>query len=125
MPIAPKLIWRKVVWNFTTATGGNNGSHHEERFQSVLTELDFAIAFCAITTSAQDKPKTSANLENARNAFSEGVRFLFHADDGLSREARHEVIRKLALLSTKIRDHDEQTPPAPRIHIPSERASDD
>jgi hypothetical protein len=113
------------VSDFATATEGNNGTHHEERFQSVLTELDLAIAFSTIVTSAQYKTKTNGNLENARNAFSEGVRFLFHADDGLSREARHEVIQKLALLNTKLRDHDDQTPPAPRIHIPSGLASDD
>jgi hypothetical protein len=125
MPMAPKSIWREVVWNFTTATGGNNGTHDETRFQSVLMELDFAIAFSTIVTPGQEKTKTNGNLENARDAFSEGVRFLFHADDGLSREARHEVIQKLALLNTKLRDPDEQTPPAPRIHIPSGRASDD
>lgn len=123
--MAPNLLWRKVVWDFTKATVGENGTHEETRVQSILQELDLAIAFSIAGPSAMEKTKTDSNIENGRQAFSEGVRFLFHADDGLPREARHEVVQKLALLNTKLRDHHDQTSPPPRIHIPSIRASDD
>ena len=113
------------MWDFTKATVGENGTHEDTRVQSILQELDLAIAFSLAGPSATEKTKTDSNIENGRQAFSEGVRFLFHSDDDLSREARHEVIQKLALLNTKLRDHHEQKSPPPQIHIPSTRASDD
>jgi Neuraminidase (sialidase) len=105
---------------FTTATKGKIGTSDEERFQSVLMELDLAITFCAMVRFAKDKGNTDRNIENAENVYSVGVRFLFNAD--LSCEARRELIDKLALLHTKIRDFDHQMIPAPGVQVPSAHA---
>jgi hypothetical protein len=91
---------------FTTATKVKTGINHEQRYQSVLMELDLAITFCVLPRSDQDKVNPDRNIENAEKAFSDGVRFLFHAN--LSCKVRGKVINKLALLHSKIHDFDQQ-----------------
>jgi hypothetical protein len=121
--MAPSLKRGSVIRDFTRAADEKNGTPGVTRLQTVLLELELATAFCTIAKTTKEMPKTDGNTENASQAFSEGVRFFFQTDAGLPREARHEVIQKLGLLNSKLRDLDERTRPARLVQIPSARAS--
>jgi hypothetical protein len=100
MPMTRKLIGNDVVPDFTAAPGETTEAHEEGRYQSVLTELDLAFTCCGIAS------RTHRNIENAKKAYSDGLYYLIGASScaSLSRQARHRVMVKLAMLDTKFRE---------------------
>jgi hypothetical protein len=106
MPMTRNLIGNDVVPDFTAAPGETTEAHEEGRYQSVLAELDLAFTWCGITASATDRWSTDCNIENAKKAYSDGLYYLIGASScaSLSRQARHRVMVKLALLDTKFRE---------------------
>ena len=97
---------RLIVGNRTTSTRRKTRTNHKQRFQWVLMELDLAIAFFAMARPDENNPNLGRNIENAEKTYGDGVRLLFNAN--LSRESRRDIIERLALLHTKIRDFDQQ-----------------
>jgi len=106
MPMTGNPIGNDVVSDYTAAPGETTEAHEEGSYQSVLTELDLAFTCCGIATSATGRSRTRRNIENAENAYSEGLYYLIGASScaSISREARQRVMAKIAMLDTKLRE---------------------